>query len=176
MERARQVCRPSFTLDVECPWGTNDGGKDDVPSATDAIVTADNYEDIVKDLTPALQEKSWVAQRANYWSKSTCERHEKYHSKDDKKWANGPGKTVVKDYLKGQTIPGNDIETELSDLMDAAMTEMSNANWDFYTGGVASYYSFAGEERAFGDGKARYEKLAKGVEKQGKKLKKEAEG
>jgi hypothetical protein len=174
-QRARYV-RPSFTLDIECPWGTNDGGSIDVPSATDGVVTAGDYEDIVKDLTPALKERSWVAPRAKYWSKAICERHEKYRSKDDSKWSEGPGKTVVKDYLKGQTIPGNDIEAELTVVMDDAMTEMSNANWDFYTGGVASYSSFAGEERAFGDGKKPYERLAKKVEKQGRKLAKEAGG
>jgi len=62
----------------------------------------------------------------------------------------------------------------LRSLLKKAMKEMFNANWDFYTGGAGSYLSYAGEERAFGDGKGPYENLAKGVKAQGEKLEKEA--
>jgi|GEM_PF-1656735 len=163
-----------FTLNIKCPWGVNSGGKTDIPSATDAVVTKDTYKKVVKDLTPKKIEKSWRAPRTKYWSKAICERHEKYHSTDDKKWSEGPGKKVVTDYLNGKTVSGWLTLFRLRSLLKKAMKEMFNANWDFYTGGAGSYLSYAGEERAFGDGKGPYENLAKGVKAQGEKLEKEA--
>ena len=46
-----------FTLDIQCPWGTYSGGKTDVPSATDAVVTKKNFKKIVRDLTPKKKGK-----------------------------------------------------------------------------------------------------------------------
>lgn len=79
------------------------------------------------------------------------------------------------DYLNGKDVPGLFKEKRLKALLKKAMKEMSNASWDFYTGGADSYLSYAGEKLAFGDGKVPYKELAKGVRVQGKKLKKEAE-
>ena len=45
---------------------------------------------------------------------------------------------------------------------------------DWYKGGAASYYSYAGEVRAFGDGKAPYRQLALDAYRQGRKLRREA--
>ncbi len=163
-----------FTLNIKCPWGVNSGGNTDVPSANDAVVTKATYKKIAKDLTPEKDEKSWVAPREKYWSKAICERHEKFHSTDDKKWSEGTGKKVVTDYLKGKTISGWFTWFGVRKLLKKAMKEMSKSNWEFYSGGVDSYYSYAGEERAFGDGKEPYQKLAKAVDTQGKKLEKAA--
>jgi len=163
-----------FTLDIKCPWGINSGNNIDVPSATDAVVTETNYKKIVKDLTPKKKEESWRPPRKDYWSKAICERHEIFHSTDDKKWSEGPGKKVVIDYLNGKNVPGLFKERRLKVLLDEAMEEMCDACWDFYTGGADSYLSYAGEKRAFGDGKEPYKELAKGVRTQGIKLKREA--
>ena len=83
-----------FKFKVNAPWGTNDGGRTDVPSATDGVVTKDTYPTIYSDLYPKKKEKSWVAPRTTYWSKAICERHEKYHVADYKKWSKGAGKKV----------------------------------------------------------------------------------
>ncbi|MBN1937893.1 MAG: DUF4157 domain-containing protein [Anaerolineae bacterium] len=159
-----------FTLDINCPWGVNNGGKTDVPSATDAIVTAASYKQIVSDLTPVKIEKCWRAPRRQYWSQKVCERHEKYHSTDDKQWTEGPGRTLVINYLKGKTVSSNSIQADLTAHLDNAITQLSRANTAYYTGGATSYLSYAGEERAFGDGKEPYEQLAQGVKSQGEKL------
>ena len=164
-----------FTLDIECPWGTNSGGNTDVPSPTDAVVTETNYLEIAKDLTPKKKEKCWRPPRKKYWSQAICERHEKFHSTEDKKWSEGPGKKVVIDYLNGKDVPGLFKEKRLKALLKKSMKEMKNASWDFYTGGADSYLSYTGEKRAFADGKVPYKELAKGVRAHGKKLKKEAE-
>jgi hypothetical protein len=170
----------NFTLQIKCPWGTNSGGSIDVPSATAPIVSIKPhasgkkvYEQMVEDLTPVKKEKSWVAPRNYYWSKATCERHEKYHSTDDKQWSEGPGKKIVTDYLNKQTVTPKTMKTEIKQHMEDAITAMKNANFDFYTGGAATYYSYAGEERAFGDGKDVYVQLANDIKAQGQKLEKE---
>jgi hypothetical protein len=160
----------SFTLDVNCPWGTNGGAKTDVPSATDGAVTKDSYKQIVSDLTPVLKEKSWRAPRSKYWSETICKRHERFHSTDDKKWAEGAGKEIVTSYLAGKTVGATTAKADVDTHLAAAVKLMNTANFQFYTGGAASYLSYLGEERAFGDGKQPYVDLAAGVAKQGQKL------
>jgi hypothetical protein len=165
----------NFTIDVNCPWGTNNGNRKDVPSATDAIVTKTSYPDIVKDMTPFKLEKCWVAPWSQYWSKAVVERHEKLHSTDDKTWSEGPGKTVVISYINGKPAPKSNVAETLRTYLDNSMVEMRRANTTWYKGGAASYWSYYGEERAFGDGKAPLEELAAAVKKQGEKLAQEAQ-
>ncbi len=164
-----------FTIDVNCPWGTNNGNRKDVPSATDAIVTKTSYPDIVKDMTPYKLEKCWVAPWSQYWSKAIVERHEKLHSTDDKTWSEGPGKTVVISYINGKPAPRSNVEDTLRTYLNNSMVEMRRANTTWYKGGAASYWSYYGEERAFGDGKVPLEELAAAVKKQGEKLAQEAQ-
>lgn len=161
----------AFALDIQCPWGTNAGGRTDVPSATAGVVTADNYSDIVADLTPSLDEKSWRAPRSKYWSEAICKRHERFHSTDDQAWSEGAGKQVVTDYLKTKTVNAATAKADLETHLTAATKAMGTANFQYYTGGAASYLSYKGEERAFGDGKQPYIDLATGVAAQGQKLK-----
>ncbi len=159
-------------------WGTNSGGIIDVPSATDAVVTADTYEQIVADLTPSLIEKSWRAPRSQYWSEAICQRHEKYHATDASKWTTSKAAGVVKTYLKKNPIELTDDErkdaTVVKSKVEAALEEARKAvvagRVFYFRGNITSYLSYPGEARAFGDGKVPYQKLSKAVAKQGKKL------
>jgi hypothetical protein len=160
----------NFTLDINCPYGTNGGTKKDVPSATDAVVTKDSYKQIVSDLTPALDEKSWRAPRSQYWSETICKRHERFHSTDDKAWSEGAGKQVVTSYLAGKAVSTATAKADIDTHLAAAVKAMSTANFQFYKGGATSYLSYAGEERAFGDGKQPYLDLAAAVKGQGERL------
>lgn len=164
------VVKVDFTLDIQCPWGTSSGGKTDVASGADPVVTKDNYKAIVSDLTPELKEKSWRAPRSKYWSEAICKRHEKFHSTDDKAWSEGAGKQVVVSYLNGKTINPATAAADVNTHLNAATKAMDTANFQFYTGGAGSYLSYAGEERAFGDGKQPYLDLATAVTTQGKLL------
>lgn len=161
----------NFTLDINCPWGTKSGGKKDVGSGTDPLVTKDSYPTIVSDLTPVLKEKSWRAPRSQYWSEAICKRHERFHSTDDKAWSEGAGKQVVTSYLAGKTVNQATAEADVNTHLAAAVAAMDTANFQFYTGGAASYLSYSGEERAFGDGKQPYLDLAAAVKAQGEALK-----
>lgn len=166
------VVKVNFTLDIKCPWGTNGGGKTDIPSGTASAVTKDTYKKIVRDLTPVLKEKSWRAPRSTYWSDTICKRHEKFHSTDDKAWAEGAGKQVVVSYLNGKAVNPATAEADVNTHLGNAMKAMNTANFQFYTGGATSYLSYAGEERAFGDGKQPYLNLAAAVKAQGQALEK----
>jgi hypothetical protein len=170
------------TLDVKCPWGVNGGGNINVSSAADPVVTADSsgwfgnpvYKKIAKDLTPVKKEKCWVEPSEKYWSQAIAERHEKYHSTDDKQWVEGPGLQVVKNYMEGSRVTSDNITQQLVTLMNNAITKLETANWEFYTGGASSYYSYAGEIRAYGDSREPLMKLVKEILERGEKLKKEA--
>ena len=168
-----------FKLKAKCKWGVTSGGHKDVPSGTSSVVTADNYQAIVDDLTPQLVEGSWVAERDAYWSKTISTRHEKFHATDDKSWIEGAGKAHIIAYLNAQTITLTDAELgsksafkqKVKVLMDDAVDDLETANiTDFYKGGAASYYSYAGEVRAFGDGRQPYLDLVAAVKKQGQSL------
>lgn len=168
------------TLEGSFTWGTNDGGKIDVSAADAGVVTEDTFEAIVKDLTPALKGKSWRASRQTYWSQAICERHEQYHAKDATKWTKSKAIGVIKTYLKKNPIELTDEERKDPGVVKAKVTEtMEEARKAVVAGrvfyfraglGQPDYLNYPGEIRAFGDGKAPYQKLAKGVEKQGKKL------
>ena len=159
-------------------WGTNSGGKTDVSGPSAGVITAANYAQIVSDLTPVLIEKSWRAPRSQFWSDAICQRHEQYHAKDMTKWFKSKGKGVVSTFLKKNPIELSEedqknegtVKTEATKVIKAAVNAVSAAGMDYYKGGETSYLSFKGEERAFGDGKKPYLKLAAGVKKQGQKL------
>lgn len=177
-----KVVTINFTVKNDNQWGTNDGGNTDVPSADSPVVTADNYNTIVSDLTPKKKEKSWVAPRTAYWSKSICERHEKYHAKDSSKWTLGQGKKFVVDYLKKKKIAisnedlangGTGANTKIANVVTDARDALDNAWFLYMRGTTGSYYSYPCEERAFGDGQAPYLKLAAAVKKRGKVLEKQ---
>ncbi|MDQ6783465.1 MAG: DUF4157 domain-containing protein [Actinomycetota bacterium] len=168
-----------FKLKAKGKWGVNSGGHKDVPSGTSSVVTADNYQDIVDDLTPHLQGGSWVPVRQAYWAKALSSRHEKFHATDDKSWIEGGGKAHIINFLNAQAIALTDEELKsksqfkgkVAELMDDAIDDLDTANIrDFYKGGAGDYYSYAGEIRAFGDGKQPYLDLVAGVKQQGEKL------
>jgi hypothetical protein len=169
--------RAAFLL--KTTWGVTSGGNKDVPSATSSVVKADTYQDIVADLTPQLDEKSWVAPRDKYWSKALCERHEKFHATDVTTWAKKDGKDFLNDYLSKKTITLTDEERKSSKVVKPkvkaiikdAQDAVQEATNTYMRGVGNTYYSYPAEERAFGDGKAPYEALAAAVKVQGEKLK-----
>ncbi len=165
-----------FTIALHCPWGVNGGSNTDVPSATSPVVTTaihpsgkKVYEQIAEDLTPAKSD-NWRPPRRYFWSRALTERHERYHSTMDLAWGKGAGQKVVTDFLKGETISAADTDADLDDLLDQAMIKMSQANFQWYSGGGKPYIERPGEKAAFLEGKNAYLSLARAVRKQGKKL------
>jgi hypothetical protein len=165
-----------FTLALNCPWGVAGGGKTDVPAGDAAVVTTAKhasgkkvYEQIAEDLTPVSAD-NWRPKRTYYWAKHLTERHEKYHSTMDEAWGKGAGKTVVVDYLNGKTVSAASTAADVKTHLDAAMTKMSSANWDWYSGGGKDYINRPGEKAAFLEGKDAYLELVKAVNAQGAKL------
>jgi hypothetical protein len=169
-------------FDITCTWGTNNGGRTDVPSADAPAVTGDNYKDVAADLTPAPVEKSWVAPRKAFWSQKLCERHEKYHAKDFRGWSSKQGKSFVTNYLNGKTVnltdddrkDPNAIKAKMDPIVQDGLNALSQAGNEYMRGTGNTYYSYPGEERAFGDGKEPYLALAKAVTKRGQNLEKVA--
>lgn len=166
----------NFTIALNCRWGVNGGGNIDVSSASDSVVTTAThasglkvYEQIAEDLTPRSGD-NWRPRRDYYWSRNLTRRHERYHSLMDKSWGRGAGKRVVTKYLKGKTISVANTLADLTALLDAAMGEMSVANFDWYSGGGKAYIDRPGEKAAFAEGRHAYKTLASGVKRRGKRL------
>jgi hypothetical protein len=167
-----------FTIKWDLKWGTTNGGRTDIPSASDPAVTADTYQKIVSDLTPVKKEKSWVATRTTYWSEKTCARHEKFHARDARDWMSSEGKKFVVNYLKKKTVTltederkdVNQVKTKMQSTIADAKSALIQAYTTYMNGTGLTYYSYPSEEKAFGDGKQPYLDLASAVKKRGKRL------
>lgn len=173
------------TVDGTTSWGIASGGNIDVPSGDADVVTADNWQEIVEDLTPRTGSYrgrdfggSWVAFRSRYWSEALTARHEKFHCTDERDWLKSQGKRFFTKYLNDQTVGLDDTErkdpakirVKLADVLEDARKALVAASDTFYMGTGVTYYNRPGEIRAFGDGKAPYQKLADAVKKRGKVL------
>ncbi|MBV9280119.1 MAG: hypothetical protein JOZ41_08575 [Chloroflexi bacterium] len=174
------IAKPSFTIALKCPWNVHatDDKEKDVPSGNASVVTTKThksgkkvYEQIADDLTPNPAD-NWRPARTYFWSKALTKRHEKFHSTDDEQWAKSAGKAVVSNYLDGKTVSSKNVKKEMKTLLDNAMVELKNANTQFYEGGGSEYIQYAGEKRAFLDGKDEYTKLVADVRARGQQLEK----
>jgi hypothetical protein len=159
----------SGSLEIRCPWGTNAGGRTDVPSATDSVVTKKNWLAIKKDLEPGPS-SPFKSPRKKYYSQSLVERHEKYHGTDDYGWSTSSGLGIVKAYLEAGTVAPASAATDVSALVDGARRKLISENLKWYKGSGSTHDAYDGEIRAYGDGKASYQQLADDVRKHGKTL------
>ncbi len=162
-------CTISGNLDTICPWGTNNGGDIDVPSATAPVVTADKWQAIHDDLKPGST-SPFKSPRNKYYSQALVERHEKFHGTDDLSWTTSTGIGFVKSTIEAGSVASASAAADVATLVDKARTKLIAENLKFYKGGGADHDSFAGEIRAYADGRPEYQKLADAVEVQGRKL------
>jgi hypothetical protein len=173
-EFADNKCTVSAGLDVIAEWGTNSRGRTDVPSGTDAIVTANTWKAIKSDLEPR-KTSPHSSKRTKYYSEALVEQHEKFHGTDDYKWTESSGISVVKSVLEKGTASAATADRDVSLLLANARAALMTANTKYYKGSGTGHDTYAGEIRAYADGKPKYEKLANDVAAQGKKLEATAE-
>ncbi|MGA2046968.1 MAG: hypothetical protein ABSG96_04720 [Terracidiphilus sp.] len=159
-------CTISGTLDTICPWGTNAGGDTDVPSATDPVVTKTSFPQIKADLTPEAA-SPFKSPRDQFYSQSLVERHEKFHGTDDLGWTTGTGLGIVKTQLEAGSVAAATAAADVARVVDQARVKLIAENLTWYKGGGASHDSFAGEIRAYADGRPLYQALADAVDRQG---------
>jgi hypothetical protein len=162
-------CTISATFNPICPWGTASGGCTDVPSATAPVVTKDNWSAIRDDLKPGAS-SPFKSKRDKYYSQTLVERHEKFHGTDDNGWTTSSGMGIIKAQLEAGSVATASANADVTALVEAARVKVVAENLKWYKGGGAAHDSYAGEIRAYADGKPEYQKLADGVEKQGKAL------
>jgi hypothetical protein len=163
-------CTITATFNPVCPWTTQSRGRTDVPSATDAVVTKDNWPDIKSDLAPKST-SPFKSPRTNFYSQKLVERHEKFHGTEDEKWVTSSGLGIVKTKIESGTVSDTPAATAaVAALLESARVLSISENLKWYKGTGTSHDSFKGEIDAYADGKAEYQKLADDVEVQGKKL------
>ncbi len=163
-------CTITATFNPVCPWTTQSRGRTDVPSATDAVVTKDNWPDIKSDLAPRST-TPFKSPRTAFYSQKLVERHEKFHGTEDEKWVTSSGLGIVKTKIESGTISDSPVATAaVAALLESARVLSISENLKWYKGTGTSHDSFKGEIDAYADGKAEYQKLADDVEVQGKKL------
>ena len=163
-------CTITATFNPVCPWTTQSRGRTDVPSATDAVVTKDNWPDIKSDLAPKST-SPFKSPRTAFYSQKLVERHEKFHGTEDDKWVTSSGLGIVKTKIESGTVSDSIAATaEVAALLETARRLSISENLKWYKGTGTSHDSFKGEIDAYADGKDEYQKLADAVEVQGKKL------
>jgi hypothetical protein len=166
---AKKVCTISGALDVTCQWGTRRRGRTDVPSGTSPVVTATNWPDIKKDLTPD-KNSPYKSPRKEYYSQDLTERHEIYHGADDYGRTKSTGMGLVKASLEKNTVTPKNVDKKLPKMLKDAKAAVVKDVKDYYEGTGTDHDSYAGEIRAYLKGKPHYEALADSVEKHGKTL------
>jgi len=162
-------CTINATLHAKCPWGTFSGGRTDVPSATDAVVTAAKAPDIMADLAPG-KDSPHKSQRENYYSQKLVEQHETFHGTDDFGWTVSSGKAIAKAVIEAGTVTAATAAADVTSLLDKARHKLIDENWKWYKGSGSSHDSYAGEIRAYANGRAQYQALADAVDRQGRNL------
>jgi hypothetical protein len=182
VDATKKTVSLGMTIKLNARWGVNAAGRTDIASGASSKITAKNYQEIVSDLTPKLEEQCWRADRFKFWSKDICARHEQYHATDYRNWLAGTGKDYLKDYLDKKTIALTDKErgdrkklaAKVKPIYKDALDTIEQQAWLYYSGGDATSYTMRpGEIRAFGDGKVPYEQLAAAVKQRGEALEKE---
>jgi hypothetical protein len=166
---AKKVCTISGTLDVTCQWGAHSRDREDVPSPTAPVVTAESWPDIKKDLTPA-KDSPFKSPRKKYYSRDLTERHEIFHGKDDFGRTKSTGMGIVKASLEKNTVTPKNVDKKIPKILKDAEAAVEKDVQDYYEGGGTDHDSYAGEIRAYLKGKPDYEALADAVEKHGKTL------
>ena len=164
-------CNITGTFNPICPWGTASGGDTDVPSATDPVVTKDNWPAIKADLAPGAS-SPFKSPRSTYYSQSLVERHEKFHGTDDNGWVTSSGLAIIKASLESRNVSNGLLTAavEVAAVVEIARLKAIEENLKWYKGTGTAHDSYAGEIRAYADGKPEYQKLADAVEVQGRKL------
>ncbi|HVV50645.1 MAG TPA: hypothetical protein VHO06_13350 [Polyangia bacterium] len=159
-------CTITARLDPICPWGTNGGGDIDVPSANAAVVTAATWRPIKDDLTPAAASPH-KSPRTHYFSQALVDRHEKFHGVDDLGWTRSSGLGIVKAWLEARSVAPTTAATDVTTLLHGARGKLIAENFIWYKGGGTSHDSYAGEIRAYADGRTAYQALADAVQVHG---------
>lgn len=176
------TCNISARLACHYPWGINGGGRTDVPSGTDAVVTTvahpssgkKVWETIVDDLTPGTASPH-KSPRTNYWSSSFTARHERYHGTDDYAWVTSTGKPDALAFIQSRTVSRADTATDVTGVLDHARRRVAQGS-DAYYGVSLAHDARPGEIRAYADGRPHYQALADAVRTQGRALEAAAPG
>jgi hypothetical protein len=168
------VCTINATLHAKCPYGTNGGGNTDVPSGAAPVVTAGTWKAIAADLTPGSKSPHKSPRNA-YYSQALVDRHERFHGTDDLGWTRGAGLGLVKTKLESGTVNGPTAAADVTALLDSARQLLISENFTWYKGGGTSHDTYAGEIRAYADGRPHYQRLADDIERQGRNLEASAE-
>lgn len=163
------VCKITTTLDINCPWGTASGGRTDIKSGTDGAITKSNWSNVRDDLIPSTS-SPYKSPRTKFYSQSLVERHEQFHGTDDEGWTKSSGIPLAQAKAKAATINSSTASADVTNLLTSVLAMLRSENLKWYKGGGSSHDSYAGEIRAYIDGKPEYEKLAKAVEAHGKTL------
>lgn len=143
----------SVPLNLGIDWAVQSRGRTDVSDAKDAAVTASTYSDIIKDLAPTPP--SFSPQRDRFWSQRLTIAHELFHVNDYV----GKARELVgntNNWLNSQTIESPVTTEKVAALVDRGVDKIKRGEKDYMNHGDA-------EERAYLDGKPKYESLVSDI-------------
>jgi len=139
----------SVPVNLRIDWAIQSRGCTDVSSAEDAAVTSVTYRNIITDLTPSPP--SWSSQRDHFWSERLTILHELFHASDMTSKGRELAANAEK-WMKAQTITGPVTTEKVQAVVESAFNQIRD--------GAKTYMSgWPPEERAYADGKPKYESL-----------------
>jgi hypothetical protein len=168
---ANDKCTIAATLDVVCPWGFTlpPVPVEDVPSPKAPVVTLSTYRAIEKDLRPSTT-SPFKSPRHHYYSQSLVERHEKFHGTDNFDWVKSAGLGVVKRIFETYSVRPDQADADVKLLAAFVLAWCCDYASKYYAGSGKTHDEYAGEIRAYADGRWLYDGLADGVVARGSAL------
>ena len=151
-DKATNTVNVETRIFLDIGWGVHSLGRTNVPGPNDPVVKKDTWTAIRDDLKP---DGTGRPTRSTYWAKDLTEKHEKFHASDDIQRSRLYIPTA-KAYLDAQTVDGSSaakIEADVRKHVEKVRSDVEADGWAYYdrAGG-------AGENRAYADGKASYQK------------------
>ena len=143
-------------------WGVKDdkgpAGQINIESANSEHINQENYKGVAEDLTPNKSDYGGRPSRIKYWSKSICEKHEKYHVEDYILGAKQAFPQQLKAHFYGKT----------ADSKEKVYSQIDNF-WYGMQGSINAHMDESSETRAYTDGSDDYESLANSIREKGAK-------
>jgi hypothetical protein len=137
-----QVDNP-ITYEVCSSTGPN--GEQSIDSASDAKITAANYQQVADDLTPDMSDLNGRPPRDQFWAEDITNTHERFHCTDGLGHARD-GVRVAASWLGGQTANS---QADVQNLLGQVPQKVADVR-------MAAMTMPGREERAYGDGAGAY--------------------
>ncbi|HBL14860.1 MAG TPA: hypothetical protein DD379_26415, partial [Cyanobacteria bacterium UBA11162] len=139
--------------------GTGPSGQIDIQDENDSDITAGNYQQVARDLTPNMSSDNGRPPRTNFWAEDLTIRHELFHARNQREASFGPQcTTAAQTWLNAQTA------ASAADIQNTLLRQALTEGIRVFNALVAAPTT---EGDAYGDGAPLYRSRANAIKTKG---------